>query len=216
MTDDELTAAYLDGVAELTPDERKRVELRLADPAARAEADAMRGVIEDVRAMSQTARTGSSDPDWQKLEQSIRSAVGPTVPVPWWRKARWLAPISALATTAAIALVWLHHVPQAEPAGAFAVVMPHPIEIREPAAPPIPVRPAPAASTTMYIDGVVIDIGDVDPETLFDAGTPGANDVTADEADTGLLPAQDLGWIDELDEQAMQRAEHWLAHKKGG
>jgi len=28
------------------------------------------------------------------------------------------------------------------------------------------------------------------------------------------LPAGDLGWIDQLDDHAMDRAEHWLERKK--
>jgi anti-sigma factor RsiW len=108
--DDDLLAAYLDGVGELTPDERHRVEQRLADdPAMRAEADATGSLLERIRALP--SYEDGSEPEWTGLERQIRLAVGPDVPLPWWRRMRWLAPVSAIATTAAIALLWLHHAP---------------------------------------------------------------------------------------------------------
>jgi len=63
----------------------------------------------------------------------------------------------------------------------------------------------------MYIDGQVIDLGNVDPEKLLiDDSDP---DDTAD--GDGLLPVTDYGWVDGLDDKAMERAERWLARKKG-
>jgi len=45
------------------------------------------------------------EPDWKKLEAAIRAEVSPlSTPAPWWRNWRWLVPIGALATTAAIVL----------------------------------------------------------------------------------------------------------------
>jgi len=202
-TDDELLTAYVDGVGELTPDERRRVEHRLAaEPALRGEADAIRAVLDQSRASARVA----NEPDWAALERQIRDAVGPSVPVPWWRRARWLAPMGALVTTAAIALVWLHHAPvdhamiAPRDAGSLAVV-----------AAPAVAEPTQAPPAAMYIDGQVIDLGNVDPEQLLiDDSAP---DDTADS--DGLLPVTDYGWVDKLDDKAMERAERWLARKKG-
>lgn len=204
-TDEELVSAYVDGVAELTPDERRRVEHALAaTPELRAEADAIRGVLAQSRALV----SSGSEPDWSALERQIREVVGTVVPVPWWRRTRWLAPAGALVTTAAIALVWLHHVPTDRVAprdsGTIAIAAPTTPSVAEPSAPA-------TAPTTMYIDGEVIDLGNVDPEKLLiDDSDP------ADTADgDGLLPVTDYGWVDGLDDKAMERAERWLARKKG-
>lgn len=204
--DEELLTAYLDGVGELTPDERKRVELRLErDPDFKREADELRAVLDQAR--SSASVQPAAEPDWSALERQIRESVGPAVPMPWWRRMRWLAPISTLATTAAIALLWLHHAPTdhatlaPRDAGNVAIVAP-------PAAPVA--APEVAKPTTIYIDGEIIDVSNVDPEALVNDG---ASDDTA--SSSGLLPASDYGWIDQLDDKAMERAERWLARKKG-
>ena len=44
------------------------------------------------------------EPDWQKLEAAIRAQVGDRAPVVWWRNWKWIVPMWALATTAAVAL----------------------------------------------------------------------------------------------------------------
>jgi hypothetical protein len=213
-TDDELLTAYVDGVGELTSDERRRVEQRLADdPALRADADAIRALLERTRELPGPAR----EPDWSAMERQIRESVGPAVPMPWWRRARWLAPASALVTTAAIALVWLHHVPATRTTPTVATVptlTEHLAAGPSTSGPSAPAEAAPprAPSTTLYIDGQVVDLSNVDPTLLLDDGDTG--DDTA-ETDTGLLPAADYGWIDRLDDQAMDRAERWLARKKG-
>ena len=60
------------------------------------------------RALVDTLRTlppEGGEPDWKKLEAAIRAEVSPlAMPAPWWRSWRWLVPIGALATTAAILL----------------------------------------------------------------------------------------------------------------
>src|SRR5689334_16487264 len=87
-----LIAAYVDGVTELTPDERKAVEARLADdPAARTEQAATRELLDSLRDLA----PHGNEPDWSAMERAIGEAVGPTVPRPWWRSraVRWLLPI---------------------------------------------------------------------------------------------------------------------------
>ncbi len=110
--EEELLTAFLDDVSELTPTERRRVEQRLAnDPGLRRDADEIRSLLEHARKLP----SETNEPDWSAIERQIRESVGASVPLPWWRRARWIAPISTLVTTAAIALLWLHHTPDAWP-----------------------------------------------------------------------------------------------------
>jgi hypothetical protein len=144
------------------------------------------------------------EPDWAQLERDIALAVGPRVPLPWWRTWRWLVPAAALAGVAAIALVVVRH----HPTPAVAVVVP---DAREPIAvatqPPAPT----AEDSTLWLDGQAVDVGDVDPTQLL-LDDVDETDALADDTGT-LLPADDLGWIDSLDEHALDRAEHWLKKK---
>src|SRR5262245_19282506 len=102
----ELLAAYVDGVGELTADERRRVEQLLHDdPTARADEAATRELLDNLRDLPPLG----VEPSWTALEQSISREVGPDVPrVPWWRRnLKWIESSLALAATAAIAIVWL-------------------------------------------------------------------------------------------------------------
>ncbi len=202
--EDELLGAYVDGVAELDGAERQRVEDRLRDDAElRGEADATRGMLDQLRALPHEG----VEPDWNKLEVAIRDAVGPDVPRRWWRNWRWLAPITALAATATIAVLWLHH-----PAAAVEpTVAVHP-------APVVPAPVAPAAEPqAVYVDGQVLDLGNVDDaDEVLDELDPAAHDAVADDGSLtgGILPAANLNWVDTLDDGAIDRAERWLARKK--
>jgi hypothetical protein len=143
------------------------------------------------------------EPDWAQLERDIALAVGPRVPLPWWRNWRWLVPAAALAGVAALALVVVRH----HPAPAVAVVVP---DARTPIAEGT--QPAPAdEDSTLWLDGQAVDVGDVDPTQLL-LDDVDETDALADQTGT-LLPADDLGWIDSLDEHALDRAEHWLKKK---
>ena len=191
-SDKQLIAAYLDGVAELGADERRRVEELLRDdPAARADADELRATLATLRAM----RPEGIEPDWTALERRIGAAVPATPPTSWWRRLRWVAPIGALAATAATALVLVHH-----PAPERTIQ----IDAGAPIVAPVE---APPTGDELWLDGHVVDVGDVDPTALIDDSD---GDALADE---GLLPVQDLNWIDSLDDAAIDRAEHWLAKK---
>jgi anti-sigma factor RsiW len=190
-SDQQLIAAYLDGVAELSADERRRVEDMLRDdPAARADADELRGTLAALREL----RPLGVEPEWSMLERRIAAAVPATVPTSWWRRLRWVAPIGALAATAATALVLFHH-----PA-------PERTLLDGGTAPIVAPAEAPAATDELWLDGHAVEIGDVDPMTLLD-------DDGGTLADDDLLPVQNLNWIDSLDDAAIDRAEHWLAHK---
>ncbi|HTR55548.1 MAG TPA: hypothetical protein VMJ10_32950 [Kofleriaceae bacterium] len=197
---EELLAAYVDGVAELTADERERVEeLLAADETARADADGARELLGQLRALPGEG----TEPDWGALERQIRGVVGATAPRPWWRRWTWLAPVGALAATAAGALLWLHSSREPEPSA-----LPAPIAHVEPA----PAVATPSGAPLMWLDGDVFDLDQVDPTALDDQ--PAADPVATGGSD-GLLPETDLGWVDQLDDTALDRAETWLATHGG-
>jgi hypothetical protein len=190
---DELLSAYVDGVAELDPADRKRLEQRLRDdPALRGDVEQIRAVLGQLRALP----SEGGEPDWTRLEGAIRAAVGPDVPSPWWRRWRWrwLAPCGALATTVAVMVLWLH-----PPTGAPGQreLAPHAHDV------------APATPTALWLDGQLVDIGELD-EAPLDELEPAA---LADDGELtgGLLPAANLDWVDQLDDSAVDRAERWLA-----
>ena len=108
-----LVTAYVDGVAELLPDERRGVEAHLArDPGARAEADAARALLDRLRALPPEG----GEPDWAAMERSIRQAVATAPPRPWWRRWQWLVPAMTCATAAAVLLViWPRTAPSSLP-----------------------------------------------------------------------------------------------------
>ncbi len=206
MNDRDLISAYLDGVGELTPHERRRVEALLRDePDAAAEAKAATSLIARLRALP----TEGAEPDWSALEREIRIAVGPQVPSGWRRPwLRWLLPVGALAVGAAIVMLI------AQPARP--VSAPAPVAERTPvAAPTVPTLPAVgeehAPAAALWLDGEAVEVGDVDPSALIE--DDGSGEALAD--DSALLPASNLDWIDSLDDHALDRAEAWLDHKKG-
>lgn len=206
--DPELLAAYVDGVAELSPDDRRRVEAHLAgDPHARADETATRALLTRLRALP----SEGDPPDWGAMERSIHDAVGSEVPRPWWRAWRWLVPVMTCATAAAVMLM----------------LWPRSGAIREPVldrVPPVARSPQPAqaeaseeAIVPLWLDGAEVDVelsaaemlrgpgtGDNDPAQPDEAGVDGVDGVA-------LLPAADLGWVDRLDDAAIDRAERWLS-----
>ena len=144
------------------------------------------------------------EPDWSQLEREIALAVGPRVPLPWWRSWRWLVPAAALAAVAVIALVVINH-PHAP-----TVAVTHPDAGGAPA-PVAEAAPPTSTGTALWLDGQAVDVGDVDP-TLLLLDDVDSSDELADDSGT-LLPADDLRWIDSLDDRALDRAEHWLKKK---
>jgi anti-sigma factor RsiW len=206
--DDALLAAYVDGVAELSTDERHRVESLLErDAGARAEADATRTMIDRLRGLPAEGQ----EPDWSELERQIRSAVGPVAPRPWWKRWFWLAPVGALVAAAAGILLWIS-------AGRTPVetVTPPPVTAHEishdvaQVARDQPVAQASDdASSLMWLDGDFVDLDDVDPSKLPD-------EIATEDTSSGpLLSAPDFGWIDDLDDSALDQAESWLSKRKG-
>lgn len=192
--DDDLLTAYLDGVAELTPEERQRVEARLSE----LDVDGTRGMIDQLRALPPEG----SEPDWRAMERRIAQAVDAEKPA-WWRRWLVIVPIGALAVAAA-ALLWVHRADEPAPRTAPIAAVTHD------AATPPPPAAEPAEPSEVWIDGKFVDVTDVDPD-LLDAPDEPAADVADEDA---LLPASDLRWVDQLDDHAIERAEHWLERKK--
>jgi hypothetical protein len=204
--DRELLSAYVDGVAELSPDERRRVEARLArDPQVRAEETAVRGLIDQLRALP----PAGNEPDWAAMERSIRDAVGPEVPRVWWRRWQWLVPLSTCVTAAAVLFaLWSRAAPR-DPSFVGPTVQDARPE--RPARPEGPERVERDADLVpLWLDGTEVD---VDPSASDLLGpTIGEDDVTPPDAELGaLLPPTNLGWVDHLDDAAVDRAERWLA-----
>jgi len=200
---DKLLAAYVDGVAELEVGERKRVEALLEnDATARADEAATRELIGQLREIPPLG----IEPSWSDLEAAIAREIATTVPRrPWWRTWRWVIPTAALAATAAIAIILFYRADQPAPS----------LTRSEP-----PVKhveaPAPPISQVLWIDEQAIDLDSVNADEAFDSlgDLPGDDALADDSAATGLLPAADLGWIDNLDDKALERAETFLEHKK--
>jgi hypothetical protein len=199
--DTALLTAYVDGVAELSTDERRRISARLArDPGARADEAVVRTVLDRLRALPPEG----TEPDWTAMEASIRNAVGREVPRPWWRSWRWLAPAATLATAMVVLLtVWAH--PQAiVPATAVPRAdLPH--------APPADRGDDVVA---LWLDGDEVDVDLSASDMLGDSGAADDDEpawTERDDAEPGLLPSAGLAWVDRLDDAAIARAERWLA-----
>jgi hypothetical protein len=194
----ELLAAYVDGVSELTADERKRVEARLAgDASLRAEEGELRALLGELRELPPQAHT--SEPDWHALERSIGDAVGPGVPRPWWRRWRWVVPSVGLMVSAAAILVLILHHPERGAPPPF-VIEPPAREVHEP-----------ADVVGVWLDGNALE---VDPRAL-DTALDQLEPELADDGDAG-----DFGFLDELDDATLERVRAALdadtVHRKKG
>lgn len=209
-----LVTAYVDGVAELPPDERHDIEAHLArEPGARAEADAVRALLDRLRALPPS--DGAEEPDWAAMERSIRQAVSAAPARPWWRRWQWFVPAMTCATAAAVLLViWPRSAPL--PPHAQRSVNAAPVE---PAA-PVPAEPPDGDSVVaLWLDGNELDV-DVSASELGDVGLDlGAAHARQpipqpieDADEIGVLPATDLAWVDSLDDAALDRVERWLAN----
>ncbi|HET9620606.1 MAG TPA: hypothetical protein VFP84_04495 [Kofleriaceae bacterium] len=191
----ELLTAYADGIAEITPEDRRRVDAALAAaPGLRDEHAAIAGVLDQLRALPGEG----GEPDWAAMERSIRAAVGAEVPRPWWRRWQWLAPATTLVTAMAVLVVvmWTREL--------ATVARPRPVA-------PAPSKLEPVAAVddvvALWLDGAEVDI-DVGKAAAFAALEPAEDDAAPDDS---LLPIDDLAIVDRLDADGLARAEHWLA-----
>lgn len=197
----DLLTAYADGIAELAPDERHRIEAAIdAAPGLRGEQAQITSLLDRLRDLPPEG----AEPDWAAMERSIRDAVGRDVPRPWWRRWTWLAPATTLVTAMAVLIVvmWTRAMPTVAPPTTGPAHL---------AAAPRPAEPAqaPDAVVGLWLDGAVVDVDIAAAANLLTE--PGADDEPAGEADDSLLPAAGLAWIDHLDDAGLDRAERYLA-----
>jgi len=209
----ELLAAYVDGVTELSHDERKRVEGRIAgDAGARTDEAQVRELLGRLRDLPPEG----NEPDWTAMERSIRAAVGDEVPRPWWRAWRWLVPLTSCATAAAVMLLlWSRPgglAEQAMPVMPTVPTAPFTAGSRPPVSPPSERGDDPAAIVPLWLDGAEVDVDLTAAEILRGPELGEYDPSQADADDDGaLLPAAGLSWVDRLDDDAIARAERWLA-----
>jgi len=205
QTDRELLTAYIDGIAELSTDERRRVEAQLAvDPEARADEGAVRGLLDQLRAMP----PAGNEPDWAAMECSIRDAVGPEAPRAWWRRWQWLVPLSTCVTAAGVLFaLWSRPSPREASFGGRPVQ-----ESRTPRA-----DRADTDLVPLWLDGTEVDVDPSASDLLGSmVGSVGEDETAAPDGELGALSPStnlgwNLGWIDRLDDAAVDRAERWLA-----
>ncbi|HUS29468.1 MAG TPA: hypothetical protein VMZ53_13205 [Kofleriaceae bacterium] len=135
-----------------------------------------------------------TEPNWQKLEAAIRAEVGDRAPRPWWRNWKWIIPVWALATTAAVALIVMRDHDAPAPQHALTSPSQHdtPSTQRE-------VTNAPA----MWLDGEALNLDDVDDASLDNL----------DQAAREVLDTDDVG-LDELDDAALDEIEQWLEKER--
>jgi anti-sigma-K factor RskA len=194
ITDDELLAAYCDGVTELSLEERKRVEALLARAeTARTDEAATRSMIGALRDLP----AEGTEPDWTAMERAIRAQVPDDVPRQWWRPVwRWLVPVTAVATMATIALLAFGEREREQPVR-------EPIAVVVDAGVESPVA-APVEHVAVHLDGEDIVLEATDDELLdVDEMLLGEGDMDV----PGLLSSDDLAWIDDLDDDAAAFAE---------
>jgi hypothetical protein len=147
-----------------------------------------------------------TEPDWRAMERAIREEVGDVVPRPWWQPAwRWLVPAAMLTLAAAVFALWIRDPAPADRAQVVAV----PVDAETPV-----VVPDEIAATTMplWLDGQEVEI-DLAAEQLLDVDPALIGE--DDSLSPGLLPVDNLAWIDELDVEDVDVADDWLGRKKG-
>lgn len=225
MNVDELLAAYADDPASLPVAERAAVEARLAaDPAAAREVEELRAVLGDVRAHGDVADRGT---DWAALEAGIRAAVPfdrLRVTGLRTRRWRWAAGMGvALAAAAGLALWWQHR--RADEGGfVFASMVP---AVPAPALDPVPTPAPDAMDHEEALDEVALELdegddfgGDelhLDDEREELIGRAVERVPVADlEAEDGLFPGLDTGWLDDLSETEVEQALRWLDQQGAG
>lgn len=212
--DAELLAAYVDGVTELSTDERRRVEALLArEPALRGDEAATRALLGELRDLPPVG----SAPDWAALARAIGDAIDADRSArdrhPWYARLRWrwLVPTLALATAAALVALVVQPpapAPTGAPTGAPSGA-PTGAPIAHAPSVPTPAPPR-AATVPLWLDGVAVEVEADASHELLEGWPPEAGD---DDGAPGLLPAADLAWIDALDDDALEVAEQWLADR---
>lgn len=212
---EELLAAYASG-AELTAEERASVEALLEGSAtARGEVDAIAGVLGALRELPPEPPPAS-----EAVVRAVRIACAE--PEPWsartrgWIRRRWPVIVPLALAAGVIAVVAI--VRTAEDHGAKVVAqnptMPVPV--------PVPAPPAPTVDTApILLDGEAAELGALDDDAadaldreLGDelAAIGDLDDDLGGDSDLAL-PDDDLGWVDDLDDESAEALDQWLAEQ---
>jgi anti-sigma factor RsiW len=199
---EELLSAYVDGVGELAPEERRAVEQMLRDdPSARADEAATRELLDGLRDLPPLG----NEPSWTQLEQAIGREVGSEVPrVPWWRRnLKWIESGLALATVAAVAMLWIS---RGEPVEAVQHNVEHPRE-----------QPT-SDKVALWVNDDAVEVGADDAQRLIDDFDDEIQALATEDdgSDNSLLPTTTLEWVDGLDDKSLENAERWLERAKSG
>jgi hypothetical protein len=219
---DQLLAAYASGAA-LSDEERTAVEAFLEQsPAARDEVTAIGGLLDELRAAQPEPPAAR-----EAVVRAVRIACAAPPPARGplgWLRRRWTIalPAGLAAAAAAVLAVQLAARSNALEPPAPAPAPPAPIALPE----------APPADDGVYLDGEAIVLGDLDDDAtaaiddaldraLIDLGdtddlvdTEAAGDeLGLDPGALGLLPADSLDWVDQLDDAAIDTLDRWLAEQ---
>jgi len=209
-TTEELIATWAHRPGDLSPTERREVEaLVKRSPEAQRDADEDRAVVAKV------ARLPGGAPDWYALEQSIRAACDDAASelVPHrtrWRTAAGVGVGAGLAAAAAVAL-WLAS--RSHPAPAIATATPPPIADLAGGLPGLDDVDEPALDRLLQAldDGLPADPDDEDDDVAALDDDADLRDWTAPPPPADeLLPAADLGWVDDLDDAELDALNRWL------
>ena len=195
-----LIAVWADAPDALSPEERDAVEALLErDPDARAEAEALRRVVVDARALPQppmpaSAMASIADAIAQERARAARS--------PWTRLRAWIArPALSLGLAAAAATA----------VGVWVTTRPHAIETVAPiAATPdaaVPIAPLVIEPVTA---GELADLGALDDRALDRLDHALGGDDEDDAGDDGLIADPDLAWVDALSPDQVDSLDRYL------
>jgi hypothetical protein len=215
---EELLAAYASG-AELTDEERASVEALLAgSPAARAEVASIGALLGELRAAAPEPPPAS-----EAVVRAVRIACAQPVTFgerarAWWRR-RWIVVVPAVLAAGALAVM--------------ATVAATPDERAAKPSQPAPIAkddvpvPAPALDETavpdvpLWLAGEATELAGLDDDSADEierelgdelAAVGGAADPD-DAAFDGLLPDDDLEWVDALDDETAEALDRWLAEQ---
>jgi hypothetical protein len=216
---DELLSAWADDPRALSAEERAEVAARVDDsPALQREADDTRALLGKLRDLPDAGE----EPAWDGFERALRDRLDAERPGPVRRwLARWWRPALGLGLAAAAATVVIVANHQAPPA-------PSPTATRTIDAGVTPI------ATTLDVPSPPLERDDHDDDDApFAFGAGG--EIPADELDDrvvaalgadedmnldgdaqpedGLVPDLSLDWIDELDDDQIDRVDQWLAVK---
>ncbi len=197
----EMLAAYVDGVGEMAVEERRRVERYLAsDSSARAEQVATREILDQLRELDDEPAAQ----DWSAMEAAIHAEVGDEVPRRSWLY-RWRFALPAFAVAAAVIAILVVRSRTSDDETMPIAFVPR-TEVQQPVFAEVDQR------VTVYLDGtdleIALDTAEAADDELDDLMFARVSDL--DDEALGFLETTDLGWIDELDDDALARAERLL------